>query len=82
MVYVQGKHRCWKAQYHADGSSYSGYFIAGIDLPGGTVTYHIPDRYWFKIRGNAMERAPEWDGHTPDDVVKRLTQFLEEMKDG
>ena len=68
----------WRARLHTDGTMVDGWFIAGIDLPTGTITYHLPIAYWALLDGNAVshERAPAWDGHTPDDVVFRLNEWL------
>ena len=62
----------WKSRSHADGTSYPGWFIAGITTKEGQVSYHLPVRLWDEFPGTERERAPEWDGHTSDDVVERL----------
>ena len=69
---------CWKSKQHSDGSSFDGWFIAGMS---GTlldpVTYHLPDRMWnFLSSVQTLEKAPQWDGHTSQDVIKRLTDWL------
>lgn len=64
----------WKSKLHHDGTSYDGWFIVGFHTkPGFQVSYHIPMKYWdyFDLFVE-RERAPEWDGHTPADVVERL----------
>lgn len=72
----------WYSPRHDDGSSYDGWFIAGIDLlPGviGTITYHLPERLLEKVKLTGamhLEKAPRWDGHTPNDVVERLYNFI------
>ena len=69
----------WFSEWHDDGSSIEGWFIAGINTPTGTVTYHLPkDMWWFacKTGAKAVSRAPKWDGHTSADVVKRLQQWI------
>jgi hypothetical protein len=65
----------WKSLYHDDGSSYDGWFIAGINLPTGMITYHIPMAYWDSFPGEELNMAPHWDGHTPNDVINRLKEF-------
>src|SRR3990167_11501537 len=64
----------WKSTVHHDGSMYEGgWFIAGITLENGKqISYHIPISYWNKLRISDIKTAPEWDGHTPDDVLERL----------
>lgn len=68
----------WFSRKHNDGEAYEGWFIAGINLPTGTVTYHLPEGLYEAARGTkAMELplAPEWDGHSAQDVVYRLMKF-------
>ena len=64
----------WRSKKHSDGSSYDGWFILGVgSLPGEQITYHIPMSKWedcdFAI---TLDKAPEFDGHTSNDVLKRL----------
>ena len=67
----------WKSKLHHDGSSLGPlWFIAGIDFPGGTVTYHVNMRYWGLFKCHERERAPEWDGHTSEDVLNRLMEWI------
>lgn len=68
----------WVSRKHSDGSEIDGWFIAGITLPTGQVSYHLPDRLWDKARLHAIEEcdvAP-WDGHTANDVWVRLGELL------
>lgn len=68
----------WRAHNHDDGSNYEGWFIGGMQLPTGTVTYHMPVSMWALLDGvgvATMMRAPKWDGHTSADVVKRLAAW-------
>lgn len=71
-------YRAWKSRKHNDGSSFEGWFIAGVDLgaSGGQITYHIPETYWDLCRAPERETAPEWDGHTSADVIERLRDWL------
>lgn len=62
----------WKSLKHADGSMFEGWFIAGMDILGSPVTYHIPIRLWDLFKCKKLENAPKWDGHTSEDVVKRF----------
>lgn len=66
----------WKSRLHSDGTSLDGWFIAGLILPGGPITYHLPDKFWDLCKAVEVERAPEWDGHTSADVLKRLEAWL------
>lgn len=69
---------CWRARLHADGSMFEGWFIAGIDLPTGTITYHLPLELWDMIDPGiqVLPQAPPWDGHTPKDVLDRLVNWM------
>lgn len=68
----------WRANNHSDGSNFGEWFIAGMHLPTGDISYHLPRWMWEMLDGCGIEtslRAPEWDGHTPADVVKRLAAW-------
>lgn len=71
---------CWKSRKHSDGSSFPGWFVAGIESPVfGQITYHLPDRMWELLPSvEKMETAPPFDGHTSQDVINRLTEWLKE----
>lgn len=63
----------WKSKLHHDGTIYDGMFIVGIETPEGQATYHYNiDPYWEMFKCKELERAPEWDGHTPDDAIARI----------
>lgn len=64
----------YRSRLHHDGTMYDGMFIVGLDLPGaGPVSYHYDLERWDDFGHVAeVERAPEFDGHTSDDVVVRL----------
>ena len=69
----------WKSRQHEDGSMFDGMFIVGMHLPTGDITYHIEesDRFgsnWELFKCEELKNAPAFDGHTPDDVVKRLRE--------
>jgi hypothetical protein len=81
--FIQGKasyddRNVWIAKHHSDGTMFDGWFIAGIGkAKGNQITYHLPLSYWKDIVNFAevLERAPEFDGHTPDDVLERLKKL-------
>lgn len=66
----------WRSKaHHPDDSPMfeGGYFIVGINLPTGTITYHYKLRHWDDFRGvPELEHAPKWDGAMPVDTVIRL----------
>jgi hypothetical protein len=67
----------WRSKLHDDGTNYPEWFIAGMDLPTGTISYHLPLWMWSMTDGiMTLERAPKWDGHTAEDVVKRLGKWI------
>ncbi len=70
----------WIAKKHSDGSELDGWFIAGMNLPIGAITYHLPMDKWDYIVENSsnvevLDIAPEWDGHTASDVIERLKNW-------
>jgi hypothetical protein len=66
----------WKSRLHSDGSSFPGWFIAGIHRgKGKQITYHLPIDYWLRCHAEEMEMAPKFDGHTSEDVLLRLSNL-------
>jgi len=68
------QNKVWRSKLHADGSSFNGWFILGVnEEPGKQVSYHLPMSKWkdtdFVM---TLKKAPKWDGHTSGDVLKRL----------
>lgn len=74
--------RAWRSRLHHDGEAWEGWFIAGMDLPIDEtsvtpITYHLPERLWDLLEGVPVrEKAPEWDGHTSQDVLARLEAWI------
>lgn len=78
MYALQTQSRTWISSKHADKSSFDGSFIAGINLPTGPITYHLPNRLWIACVGaeaKVLDQAPPWDGHTSTDVLNRLARY-------
>ena len=74
--------KAWKSKQHNDGTMYDGMFIVGIDTPEGQATYHYDiDPYWDMFECRELERAPEWDGHTPAQAIERIGR-LEPVRRG
>ena len=67
----------WRSKLHFDGSNYPDWFVMGIHTEKGKqITYHLPLRLWDETDfATTYEKAPEWDGHTPDDVIKRIKKL-------
>ncbi len=65
----------WRARSHEDGAGFEGWFIAGMHLPTGDSSYHLPESLWLMLDGRGItttDTAPAWDGHTAKDVIERL----------
>ena len=74
---ISNKHISWKSKFHFDGSNYDGWFIGGMGLPSGDITYHIPDNFWNLLDNiQELEKGKEWDGHNSNDVLMRLNSWL------
>lgn len=70
--------RAWKSKLHADGTMYDGMFIVGIETPDGQATYHYDvEPYWNLFRCKEVDRASEWDGHTPDQAIERIGKLVD-----
>lgn len=78
-----------KSWLHADGEPCFGktapgerWFIVTASLPNGPegkdlqVSQHYPERDWDLFHCIETERAPEWDGHTPQQGNARLRWAL------
>jgi hypothetical protein len=58
----------WKSKLHNDGTMFPDYFIVGINTPDGQYTYHYNIKHWDTFKCKAIDKAPEYDGHTPSDI--------------
>jgi hypothetical protein len=73
------KYRGWFSRVNDDDSLIEGWFIAGIELPTGPITYYLPDRLLEAAMATGcdeLDKAPPWDGHTPEDVLKRISKMF------
>lgn len=68
------KYYAWRSLKHSNGSSYEGWFLLGIiTKEGKQLSYHLPISKWDECEfATTKELAPEFDGHTSDDVLNRL----------
>lgn len=63
----------WKSKLHDTGDMYEGMFIVGIETKEGQATYHYDiDPYWDMFNVPVLDRAPVWDGHTPQQAIDRI----------
>lgn len=69
----------WRSENHSDGNPAfgGGWFVLGIGQEKGRqITYHLPIEKWTQTNfAETLEKAPEFDDHTPDDVLERLKQL-------
>ena len=66
----------WKSKKHSDGVAWEGWFILGMnEAEGQQITYHLPVIYWNFCDFPELECAPPYDGHSPNDVIKRINSF-------
>lgn len=77
------KSGAWRSKaHHPDDSPMfeGGYFIVGIELDSGTITYHYKLTHWDDFAAvPELEHAPKWDGATPGDTVTRLLDVARMM---
>ena len=69
----------WRANRHEDGTMFPGFFIAGVHLPTGDISYHLSKMYWRLLDSAGIQtrvEAPAFDGHTPEAVLDRLEEWI------
>lgn len=67
----------WRSKKHSDGSTTDGWFILGMNhTKGKQITYHLPMSKWDETDfAMTYDEAPELDGHTSHDVLKRIPEL-------
>lgn len=67
----------WRSKLHYDGSEFIGWFVLGMNkVAGRQITYHLPMVRWADTDfAETLDKAPEFDGHTPADVLERLKRL-------
>lgn len=71
----------WRSKKHHDGTMYDNMFIVGIETPNGQATYHYDiDPYWDIFDVKELEYAPEWDGHSSDEAIQRISSLKNEKR--
>lgn len=67
-----------KSYKHSDGELCfgGGWFIVTAYLNGKQISNHYENEDWDLFHCPERDTADEWDGHTPQDVVERLTSFI------
>lgn len=68
----------WRTTKHSDGSEWGGWFLLGCCTEyGKQMTYHLPMKYWAYCNfAETLDQAPEFDGHSSNDVLERIKQLL------
>lgn len=72
----------FKSRRHHDGDMFDGMFIVGVNCNGEDgprakwATWHCEGEWWDRFAIPELDRAPEWDGHTPADALARLVAGL------
>lgn len=66
--------RVWRSKKHSDGGFIEGWFILGMNKEKGEqITYHLPMSRWNGCDfAETLETAPDFDGHTSEDVLYRI----------
>lgn len=75
----QGLYDVHKSKRHSDGTIPFGdenWFIVQAELPTGQISNHYEMKDWELFNIPEKEKANHYDGHTPQDVAKRLRDFL------
>lgn len=68
----------WRSIRQSDGSMDKDWFIMGIGKDAGDqISYHLPISMWEQTMfAETLDKAPEWDGHSSNDVLLRLTELV------
>lgn len=65
----------WRARKQDDGVEQPGWFLAGMRMTAGEISYHLPEECWELLDGaqiQTLDKAPPFDGHSSWDVLFRL----------
>lgn len=75
----------WRSKAHHpddDPMFEGGYFVVGITLDTGVITYHYKLSHWDDFAAvPELEHAPKWDGAIPEDTVTRLLDLAHLLAD-
>lgn len=76
--------KAWKSKLHDTGDMFEGMFIVGIETEQGQATYHYDiEPYWDMFNVKELEKAPKWDGHSPDEAISRIgNMFVSGYREG
>lgn len=63
----------WKSKQHHDGTMFDDSFIVGINTTVGQYSYHYDLEYWSLFDIRELDKAPEYDGHKPEDITRLMS---------
>ena len=76
-----GKYEVVKSYRHSDGKfcfdSYREWFIVVAQTPFGQISNHYKGEDWDLFAVPEVSQAPNFDGHTPQDVLVRLEKTID-----
>lgn len=72
----------WMSRRHEDGSAFEGWFIAGIELPTGMISYHLPDRLWDACKALKADVLTEPNVEVRRELIRKIgiAQMLSVLK--
>jgi len=72
-----------KSKRHSDGELCfgGGWFVVSANTRCGQITNHYELKDWDLFRIPEVEKAPEWDGHTPQQALERLLDLARGPKE-
>lgn len=75
----QDKYNVHKSKRHNDDEECfgGGWFIVMATLPTGQISNHYELKDWNLFKCKELFHADKWDGHTAQDVAKRLRELLQ-----
>ena len=80
LLHEAGTVKVTKSRFHSDGEPCfgGGWFVVQAELPTGQVSNHYEDKYWDLFKVREVDKADEWDGHTPELAADRIERFIKQ----
>ena len=69
-VHKSWKHNDWQECFGG------GWFVVQMELPTGQISNHYEAKHWNEFQCEEQEVSDAWDGHTPQQALERMMQFL------
>ena len=67
----------YKTKKNAENFSCVGWFLVMGELPSGQIIYPVHEKYWNSFKCKEIDKIPNFDGHSPHDIVKRIIDYAE-----